>query len=445
MIPKIKRRERDAVLQSLQAGLVPRQGLHLIQVGRKAETDALLSDISRINDGGSSFRVVAGRFGSGKSFFLNLVRTVALKQDLAVAQADFTMERRLQATGGEAQALYSEMVRNLATRAKPEGGALESMLMQWISGIHQEVKLAGGDSAQVEARLRSDLSDMQQYVGGFEFAEVLAIYYQAWESGNHPLQAAAVRWLRAEYTTKTEAREALGVRRIIGDSDLLESLKLLAAFCRKAGYGGLLVQLDELVVLTHRLPSTRSRTANLEAILTLLNDSVQGGCSGIGFVLAGTDECLEDKRRGLFSYEALRTRLSENQLAREGLVDLSGPVIRLQPMSPEDLFVLLRNISVVDAEGDVSARKVPDEGIQAILHKAYRTLGADFFLTPRDIVRSFVGLLNILSQNPGKTWQDVLGTADAIVKQEQPESTEEVLARGGNAAEDEDDLASFKL
>lgn len=445
MTPKIKRRERDAVLQSLQAGLVPRQGLHLIQVGRMAETDALLSDIARIKDGGSSFRVVAGRFGSGKSFFLNLVRTVALKQDLAVAQADFTMERRLQASGGEAQALYSEMVRNLATRAKPESGALESMLMQWISGIHQQVKLAGGDTDQVEARLRSDLSDMQQYVGGFEFAEVLATYYRAWESGNHTLQAAAVRWLRAEYTTKTEAREALGVRRIIGDSDILESLKLLAAFCRKAGYGGLLVQLDELVVLTHRLPSTRSRTANLEAILTLLNDSVQGGCGGIGFVLAGTDECLEDKRRGLFSYEALRTRLSENQLAREGLVDLSGPVIRLQPMSPEDLFVLLRNISVVDAEGDIAARKVPDDGIQAILHKAHATLGAEFFLTPRDIVRSFVGLLNILNQNPGKTWQDVLGTKDIIVKQEQPASTEEVLARGGNAAEDEDDLASFKL
>ena len=443
---QIKRRERDSVLQSLQAGLVPRQGLHLIQVGRKSETEALLQDISRIRDGGSSFRMVVGRFGSGKSFFLNLVRHVALQQNLVIVQADFTMERRLQATGGEARALYSELMRNMATRAKPEGGALASVCTKWISGLQQEIVVSGGDTADVEARITEDLRDLQEYVGGFEFAEVLRAYYRGTVSGNEAEKAAALRWLRGEYQTKTEARQDLGVRRIIDDDTFYDSLKLMAGFCRKAGFDGMLVLFDELVVLSHRLPSSRSRVANFEAILTILNDAVQGSAQGVGFVFAGTDESLEDRRRGLFSYEALRSRLTENQLATGGLVDLSGPVVRLQALSPEDLFVLLRNISVVHASGDQAARLVPDEGIAALLHKANDTLGADFFRTPRDVIRSFVGLLNLIEQNPGKTWNDIIGLDGILSRPATPMSVEEEIAVNPAAtSEDDDDLASFKI
>jgi hypothetical protein len=443
---QIKRRERDSVLQSLQAGLVPRQGLHLIQVGRKSETEALLQDISRIREGGSSFRLVVGRFGSGKSFFLNLVRHVALQQNLVIVQADFTMERRLQATGGEARSLYSELMRNMATRAKPEGGALASVCTKWISGLQQEIVGSGGDTADVEARITEDLHDLQEYVGGFEFAEVLRAYYRGTVNGNEAEKAAALRWLRGEYQTKTEARQDLGVRRIIDDDTFYDSLKLMAGFCRKAGFDGMLVLFDELVVLSHRLPSSRSRVANFEAILTILNDAVQGSAQGVGFVFAGTDESLEDRRRGLFSYEALRSRLAENQLATGGLVDLSGPVVRLQALSPEDLFVLLRNISVVHASGDQAARLVPDEGIAALLHKANDTLGADFFRTPRDVIRSFVGLLNLIEQNPGKTWNDILGLDGILSKPASPMSVEEEIAVNPAAtSEEDDDLASFKL
>lgn len=442
---KIKRRERDAVLQSLQAGLVPRQGLHLIQVGRKAETEALLQDISRIRDGGSSFRLVVGRFGSGKSFFLNLVRHVALQQNLVVVQADFTMERRLQATGGEARALFSELTRNMATRAKPDGGALASVCTKWISGLQQEVMNAGGGPAEVEARITADLRDLQDFVGGFEFAEVVRAFYRGTANDSESERASALRWLRGEYATKTEARQDLGVRRIIDDESFYDSLKLMAAFCRKAGFDGMLVLFDELVVLSHRLPSSRSRVANFEAVLTILNDAVQGSAQGVGFVFAGTDESLEDRRRGLFSYEALRSRLAENRLATTDLVDLSGPVIRLQALSPEDLFVLLRNISLVHAEGEESARIVSDEGIAALLQKADQTLGADFFRTPRDVIRSFVGLLNLLDQNPDKTWNDILGMEGLLAKPSAPQSVEEELALNPGQVSDDDDLADFKL
>jgi hypothetical protein len=443
-MPEIKRRERDAVLQSLQAGLVPRSGLHLIQVGRRQEVAAILTDLERVEQGGAAFRIVVGRFGSGKSFFLNLIRTLALQKRMVVVHADISMERRLQASGGEARALYSELAKNLTTKSRPEGGALRNLCEGWISSLHHEVTSDGGKEEQVKQRIFDDLKRLQDHVGGFELAEVLAKYYEGYVAGNDGLQGAALRWLRGEYTTKTEARQDLGVRRIISDDNFYDSLKLLAAFCVKAGYAGLLVNLDELVVLSHRLPNTRARQTNYEAILTILNDCLQGGVQNLGFVLAGTDECLEDKRRGLYSYEALRSRLSENRFAVNGVVDFSGPVVRLQSLSPEDLFVLLGNIRNVQACGDPAKYILPDEALTAVLKKASETLGSDYFKTPRDVIRSFVGLLNVLEQNPNKKWQDFLDAS--IVKASGPPlSAEEELARGAPPTPEDDGLATFKL
>jgi hypothetical protein len=259
------------------------------------------------------------------------------------------------------------------------------------------------------------------------------------------LQDHALRWLRGEYATKTEARQDLGVREIIADERFYDSLKLMGAFCAKAGFGGLLVGLDELVVLSHRLPNTRVRQANYEALLSIINDCFQGGAAHLGFVLAGTDECLEDQRRGLYSYEALRSRLVENLFADGHVRDSSGPVVRLQNLTPEDLFVLLLNIRHVHASGDVTKYLVPDEAVVAVLQRANETLGAEYFKTPRDVVRSFVGLLNILEQNPGQKWQELVG-ADFIKRADRPVSVEEEIACGVSALiEDDDDLLTLKI
>ncbi len=442
---EMKRRERDAVLQSLQAGLVPRSGLHLIQVGRKDEVTATLADLERIEQGGAAFRIVMGRFGSGKSFFLNLVRTLALQKRMVVVQADMTMERRINASGGQARALFSELMKNLAIKSKPDGGALRNLCEGWISGIQNQVKTAGGSDEDVKKRIFEDLKDLQDSVGGFEFAEVLAKYYEGYATGNDALQGAALRWLRGEFTTKTDARAVLGVRRIIDDDNFYDSLKLMAAFCIKAGYTGLLVNLDEMVVLSHRLPSARARQANYEAILTMLNDCLQGSVKNLGFLLGGTDDFLEDKRRGLYSYEALRSRLAENRFAGQGVKDFSGPVLRLQNLSPEDLFVLLGNIRHVHAFGDESKYIVPDEALKAVLKKASETLGADYYKTPRDIIRSFVGLLNVLDQNPGRDWQSFLGNG-FLAKPDKAISIEEEIANGvPTPADAEENLETFKL
>jgi hypothetical protein len=376
---------------------------------------------------------------------MNLVRNLALQKRMVVVQADMSMERRLQASGGEARALYSELVKNLAIKNKPDGGALRNLCEGWISTLQYEVTQSGGTQEDVKKRIFEDLKTLQDHVGGFEFTEVLAKYYEGYISGNDALQGAALRWLRAEYTTKTEARQDLGVRRIIDDENFYDSLKLLAAFSIKAGHAGLLVNIDEMVVLSHRMPSARSRQTNYESLLTILNDCLQGSVRGLGFMMAGTDECLEDKRRGLYSYEALRSRLAENRLAGDGVVDFSGPVVRLQNLAPEELLVLLQNVRNVHAYGDPTKYIVPDDALVAVLKKASETLGAQYYKTPRDIVRSFVGLLNVLEQNPNRKWQEFLNQ-DLVKPPEKPLSVEEEISREAPpVAGGKEELATFKL
>jgi hypothetical protein len=442
----IKRREREAILRSLGAGLVPQAGLEHIQVGRKEEVNASVADLESIRQGASTFRIVVGRFGSGKSFFLNLVRSVALNtKRLVVVQADMAMGRRLHASKGEGRALYAELMNNLAIKSKPEGGALRNLCEGWISGVQSSVKAAGGNDDEVTGKIRANLHDLQDMVGGYEFAEVLSKYYEGYLTGNDELQGAALRWLRAEFSTKTEARAALGVRRIIDDENFYDSIKLLAAFTVKAGYGGLLVNLDEMVVLSHRLPSSRSRQSNYEAILTILNDCLQGSVKNLGFFLAGPDEFLEDKRRGLYSYEALRSRLVESRFAQQGVIDFSGPVLRLRALSNEDLFVLLRRIRHVHASGEEANYILPDDALKAFLKKASETLGSDYYKTPRDSIRPFVSLLNVLESNPGRDWQSFLNN-DLFTKSSATISPEEEVARGVPPPQDADEnLATFKL
>ena len=331
-------------------------------------------------------------------------------------------------------------------KVSPDGGALENVCDQWISEANHRIKSEGGTDADVRAELGRNLRFLEGYVGGFEFAEVLRHFQKSHFENDDRGKSCAIRWLRAEYPTKTEAREDLGVRRIIDDETFYNSLSLMSAFARIAGYGGLLVICDEMVVLSHRLPSSRSRTANYEALLSILNDSIQGNAKGIGFLFAGTDECLEDRRRGLFSYEALRSRLAENRFASDDFIDLSGPVIRLAALAPEDLFVLLRNIALVHADGDPSKMAVPEEAITKVLRQANEELGAEYFRTPRDVVRSFIGLLNILDSNPGATWENVLDSGGVFIEADDSLSVEErVLKEGAVADDDDSDLATFRL
>jgi len=445
----IRPRDRDAVLQALRTGVVPRTGQQHIQVGRANEVGALLTDIQRIADGGSGVRFVIGDYGSGKTFFLHLVRSMALQQKLVTVHADLSPDRRLQATGGQARSLYAELMRNMSTRAKPDGGAMANVLERFITEALGEAKSTG---ESVDSVIRERLQQLTELTGGYDFAEVVAKYWEGHDTGNEQLKSDAVRWMRGEFTTKTDARVALGVRTIVDDANIYDQLKLLALFVRLAGFGGLLVCLDEMVNL-YKLAHTQARNANYEQILRIINDATQGSAEGLGFVMGGTPDFLMDPRRGLYSYSALQTRLAENSFAVDGLVDYSGPVVRLPGLTPEDLYVLLTKLRHVQASGDPAAYLMPDEGIQAYMAHCQSRIGDSYFRTPRTSIKSYLDLLAVLEQNPDRKWSDLVGTVQIVVETNPDLEPIPSEADGDNASDwapaapsnDDDDLAAFRL
>lgn len=432
----IRAKDRDAVIQSLSAGVVPRTGQHLIQVGRVREIEALLKDIERIADGGSTFRLVTGEYGSGKTFFLNLVRSVAMEKKLVTTNADLNPDRRLHSTGGQSRSLYAELMRNLATRVKPDGGALAGVVEKFVSSTITEARSTG---INPELAIHQKLEHLTEMVNGYDFAAVIAAYWKGFEQGNEQLKADAIRWLRGEFTTKTEARTALGVRTIVDDASFYDQLKLMGRFIRLAGYRGLLLCLDEMVNL-YKLANTQARNANYEQILRILNDSLQGSAEGLGFVLGGTPEFLLDTRRGLYSYPALQSRLAENSFAKNGYVDFSGPVIRLTRLTPEDFFVLLNNIRHVYAYGDSAAYLLPDEALHAFMTHCHKNIGDAYFQTPRNTITAFIHLLAVLEQNQNADWHELLGAVNVAV-----DRGDSPIQIDDSGADEDDELVSFKL
>ena len=437
--PKIKRRERDTIIQALRAGVVPKLGLQHIQVGRAREISEMVRDVERISEGGAAIRFVIGEYGSGKTFFLNLVRLVALEKGMVVLSADLAPDRRIHATGGQARSLYAELTRNASTRTKPEGGALASVVERFVTQAIRESDTAEQTPAAV---IRGKLGHLEELTGGYEFATVVSRYWEGHEAGDDALKTNALRWLRAEYATKTDARKALGVRTIIDDSSVYDHLKLMSAFVREAGYNGLVVALDELVNL-YKLINSQARNANYEQILRVLNDVLQGSAAHLGFVLGGTPEFLMDTRRGLYSYEALQSRLAENAFARNGLVDLSGPVIRLSSLTPEDMFVLLANVRRVFLGDDTDA--APDEALHAFMAHCSQRIGDAYFRTPRHTVTAFVNMLSVIKQNPGIAWRDLVDGVE--VAEDGGDDLRDIIDDETSEArqEGDDDLASFRL
>lgn len=432
--PSIRPRDRDAILQSLRAGVVPRLGQHLIQVGRKREIETLVQDIDRIAEGGSSFRLVIAEYGAGKTFLLNLVRSIAMEKKLVVMSADLNPDRRLQASGGQARSLYAELTRNMSTRTKNDGGALAGVVEKFIATAKVEAESKGVETTVVIAKKLEQLTEL---VNGFDFAAVIAAYCKGSENGDETLRNNAIRWLRGEFSTRTDARQALNVREIVDDSAVYDQLKLLARFVRLAGYSGLLVCLDEMVNL-YKLANTAARNSNYEQILRILNDSLQGNSEGIGFVLGGTPEFLMDTRRGLYSYQALQSRLAQNAFTNEKLVDFSGPVIRLSSLTPEDLFVLLQKITEVYALGDPEKIAIPDEGIVAFMKHCSGRIGEEYFRTPRTTITSFINLLAVIEQNNGVAWSSLVGKVD--VSQDKEGALDLVVE-----VEEDEDLVAFRI
>ena len=398
--PRVPKRIAAVLINSLKGGVVPRIGLPYITVGRKTEIAALLHDLDLIADGGASFRFLVGRYGAGKSFLLQTIRTHAMGKGFVVADADLSPERRLQGNGGQGLATYRELIRNLSTKTRPEGGALQLVLDRWVANIEK--------APDATAALEAQMAPVEEMVHGFDFARVMRIYYAA-AGGDDERRSAVLRWLRGEYRTKTEARQDLGVNVCICDDNWYDYLKLFARFLKGAGYEGMLVLIDELVNL-YKIPNSITRQYNYEKILTMYNDTLQGKAHYLGIIMGGTPQSIEDRRRGVYSYEALRSRLSEGRFAREGLSDMLAPVIHLNPLTYEELLVLIEKLADIHAGYFGYERGLGTEDLVRFLEIEFGRVGADTHLTPREVIRDFIELLDILCQNPEMGMEELLGS-----------------------------------
>ncbi len=407
--PRVPKRIAAVIINSLKGGVVPRIGLPYITVGRETEIQALLHDLDLIASGGASFRFLVGRYGAGKSFLLQTIRTHAMGKGFVVADADLSPERRLQGRHGEGLATYRELIRNLSTKTRPEGGALQLVLDRWVQATRSE------DNASAQSTLAQQFAPLEEMVHGFDFVRVLKAYREASTAAepDEGRQAAVLRWLRGEYRTKTEARQELGINACITDDDWYDYLKLLAQFLTGAGYEGLLVLVDELVNL-FKIPNAITRQYNYEKILTMYNDTLQGKARHLGIIMGGTPQSIEDRRRGVYSYEALRSRLAEGRFAREGLSDMLAPVIKLNPLTYEELLVLVEKLADIHAGYFGYERTLGTSDLVHFLELEFGRVGADTHLTPREVIRDFVELLDILSQNPGETMDSLLAGDEGV-------------------------------
>ncbi|MDE7262757.1 MAG: ATP-binding protein [Oscillospiraceae bacterium] len=432
---KIPKRIAQTLINSLKGGVVPRVGLPYVTVGRKAEIDALLRDVDVIADGGASFRFIVGKYGSGKSFLLQTIRNYVMAKNFVVVDADLSPERRLQGTRGQGLATYKELIRNMSTKTKPEGGALSLILDRWISGVQQEAMAASGLSVMdpqlaplVEKQISAVIYSLNEMVHGFDFARLLTLYYRAHVSGEDEVKAKVLKWFRGEYATKTEARQELGVNIVITDDDWYEYLKIFACFLKQANYAGMLILIDELVNI-YKIPNAITRQYNYEKILTMYNDTMQGKARHLGIILCGTPQCMEDPRRGVYSYEALRSRLAEGRFSGQHK-DLLSPVIQLQPLTLEEMLILVEKLADIHAGLYEYAQIVTQQDMVDFIEIEFGRIGADSHITPREVIRDFIEVLDIVYQNPGMKVRELLGSEDFAYAQNavQEASTQEQFA-----------------
>ncbi|MCM3202915.1 ATP-binding protein [Paenibacillus illinoisensis] len=443
---KIPKRLTTALVNSLTAGVVPRIGLEQIAVGRKPEVDAILRDLDNIAEGGAAFKLITGRYGSGKSFLLQMIRNYAMDREFVVADADLSPERRLVGTKGQGLATYRELMTRLSTRTRPDGGALEPILQKWIAALQQQTMQNQGfrpdDPAlpsEVEKQIYAVTNEMQNLVHGFDFAKVLASYWNGYKLGDDDRKQAALRWLRGEYATKTEAKKELAVGVIIDDDNWYDYFKLWSEFTARIGYKGLLLFIDEAVNL-YKITNSISRQSNYEKLLTMFNDTMQGKAEHLGIFVGGTPQFVEDERRGLFSYEALRSRLIDGRYAAREYANYTGPILKLAMLSHEEILILLQKLRQIHALHFGYQASLTDEDLVDFMQTAVNRLGADELLTTREVVRDFMDVLHTLHQNPEVTYAQLLGER-AVGPQDGGKGT----AASSAPDEMDDFLAEFEL
>lgn len=447
---KISPRSSSAILQAFSNGVTPRIGLEHVVVGRKEEIEAMLDDLDyHVATGGASFRLVVGPYGSGKSFMLQVIRNYALQRDFVVADADLSAERRLTGTSGQGVSLYRELLKNMAIRTRPEGGAFMPLLEHWINTVQEQVMRSSNlspnhpeFSRQVQYKVQETLRSVSALSNSFDFARVLFLYWQAYQTGDEEKMAQTTRWLRGEYQVLTEVRANLSVNSMVTDKNWYNYLKLFAAFFRLIGYKGLVLFFDEAVNL-YKISNSISRNNNYEQLLTLFNDANQGVAQHIGLIFSGTPQLVEDPKRGLYSYEALRSRLQESRFTLNERRSFAGPLIRLDRLTNEELFVLLQKLRNIHASHYHYETTLTDNYLQHFMEVVTAQIGSTQQLTPREITRDLLAVMELLRRDSTLTFTDILHKRGFVASQQR--ANPEELTPQSEIIDDDSPFAKFTL
>lgn len=438
---KVPRRVLGLLLSSISAGVVPRVGASYIAIGRNEEITALVKDLDFVADGGSAMRFIVGKYGSGKSFLITLMRGYAMDRDFVTADVDLSPERKLCASNGSGSATYRELMRNICIKTSPEGGALPTVISKWLSSLSMELVKQGlaPDSESFDIAMRSRVfdicSELEGNVGGFDFARVLSLYYKASKNRDDELKSSCMRWFFGEYTTKTEAKAALKVSEIINDNNWYDYLKLWAVFFKKIGYRGFAVFIDECVNL-YKISNRISREKNYEKLLSMFNDSLGGRSTGLALFFGGTPQFLEDTRRGLYSYEALRSRLADGRYAVGEYRNLMGPVIRLRRMSDNELLALVNRVSILHGQYYGQECRVTADERTLFCKICLERAGADTMITPREMIREYITVLDIMLQNPSASFMSIIGGDGKGIDLKNKQESDEIEIEGFDEFDD---------
>ena len=414
----VPKRIATMLMNALKGGVVPRTGLGYIAVGRENEINALLNDVSIIESGGATFRFIVGKYGSGKSFLLQTIRSHVMEKGFVVVDADLSPDRRLVGNKGQGLATYRELIQNMSTKTRPDGGALPLILERWIASVQNEVieqnNITPSDFKFVslmEAKIYEKTSCIEGLVHGFEFAKIINLYFKGYMESNDTLKNNALKWLRGEYNNKTEVKQELGINLLITDEDWYEYIKIFAQFMVMAGYKGMLLLIDELVNI-YKIPNQISRQYNYEKILTLYNDTLQGKAKYLGIIMSGTEQCVLDTKRGIFSYEALKSILEDSRFSRDDCRDFLAPIIKLQALTKEEMTILIEKLTHIHCGLYNYQTKITENDMIEFIKTEYARIGADSHITPREVIRDYIELLNTLYQYPDKNLLEIINGDD---------------------------------
>lgn len=411
-IKRIPKRKAIVLLNALQGGVVPRVGLGYISVGREQEINALLRDIEVIENGGSTFRLISGNYGTGKTFLIQTIKEYLLDKGFVTCDCDLSPERCFIGTNGKNKGLatFQKLVSNISIKTCPEGGALQYILDDFISKIvmdeENNTSAASNINSKESARksFQKFLIPFRTKVHGIEFTNILLRYYDAYQSNDFDEINRCLKWLKGEYRLRSEVKNDFGSSIMITDDDWFDFLDLYVTLFKIIGFKGLFIMFDEVINL-FRIINPSYRLKNYEKVLNMYNDTLQGKVKNVGIILAGTPESIYDSTKGLFSYEALKSRLYFANPLQTKINPLS-PIITLSPLTQSDLVVLLERLSVIHSEVTGYNNEISLEEILSFLQYVYGH--SEVVATTRSIIRDFLNLLNTKNDDNSLSFEDVL-------------------------------------